>query len=521
MKNAGKKMLSVMTMTAIIGSGVTASMTSPFSELKAHASENEVSPVKPATPVLSTVITNETTEIKGTAFPGARILVQDEKYKNIATNIEIITDKDGNFTASIPKQEAGNTVLVFAKDTVTNQISISNYNIVKDVQVLALDAVARLFVANDPTGKIKESTDIAAIQKAQTQVDAMTDTTLKEAAQNDLNQAKAQLEATMSLTAMFIDGDVTGTITDELTEAALTESQTQIDKINNLTVKAELQAILDEAKAQWDAKNVVVKPDTPIVTTVITNETTEITGKSFAGAKILVQNEKYQNIATESHVIADENGDFTIAIPKQEVGDKVLVFARNVETNQTSISNFSVVKDAELFKGRVTPNDYTIGKDNYIKGTYTGDVKSIMVTVNGTEYRGGTITNGEFQFYALEKIKAVTDEVIIHVYNSAGEETDTKNVTLGKKEGVVTSGTLIAETFTLGDRNIVGTFTGDVAYAVVTINGETYKGGTFNEDGTFKFYAIDKIKSTDYQVTIQAFDKAGKLLDTQIVDVQK
>ncbi|MBA3927795.1 immunoglobulin-like domain-containing protein [Listeria rustica] len=320
---------------------------------------------------------------------------------------------------------------------------------------------------------------------------------------------------------MFNDGDVIGTITEDLTQADLAAAQTHIDSINNTTVKAELQAILDEAQAQWDAKNIIVKPDTPRLSTVITNETTEIKGKATPGMVILAQNNKYQNIATESNMISDENGDFTISISKQAVGDVVLVFARNVTTGQNSISNYSKVKDAEQFIGRVTPNDYFMGTDRYITGAYTGDMATITVTVNDTVYKGGTITNGEFNFYTLGKIKSAADEVIIHVYNSEGKLTDTKTVTVHAANVVVTKGTLAAETFTIGDKNIIGTFTGDVAYAVVTIDGVTYKGGTFSEDGTFKFYAIDKIKSIEYPVTMQAFNKSGKLLDTQTVNIQK
>ncbi|WP_430536755.1 immunoglobulin-like domain-containing protein, partial [Listeria rocourtiae] len=71
--------------------------------------------------------------------------------------------------------------------------------------------------------------------------------------------------------------------------------------------------------------------------------------------------------------------------------------------------------------------------------------------------------------------------------------------------------------YTVGDKNITGTYTGDVKSVVVTVNGTAYKGGTFNADGTFKFYALDKIKSADDVIAIQAFDKVGKVLDTQTI----
>ncbi|MBA3927793.1 Ig-like domain-containing protein [Listeria rustica] len=112
-------------MTAIIGSGVTVSITAPFTTTKVHASQNEATPEKPATLVLSTIITNETTEITGIAVPGAQILVQNNKYQNIAISTNVFADTNGNFTVTIPKQEIGNIVLVFAKDTTTKSVLVT------------------------------------------------------------------------------------------------------------------------------------------------------------------------------------------------------------------------------------------------------------------------------------------------------------------------------------------------------------------------------------------------------------
>ncbi|MBC1476090.1 cell wall-associated (serine) protease, partial [Listeria grandensis] len=132
-------------------------------------------------------------------------------------------------------------------------------------------------------------------------------------------------------------------------------------------------------------------------------------------------------------------------------------------------------------------------------------------------YKGGTVANGTFTFYAFDKIKNATDIVTIHAYDSVGELLDTKTLKVVTGVPVVTKGSItVNDMLVPGDKNITGTYTDDVHHVVVTVDDKDYKGGTF-VDGEFKFYAFDKITSASSTVTMQAFDKAGKVLDMKTV----
>lgn len=68
--------------------------------------------------------------------------------------------------------------------------------------------------------------------------------------------------------------------------------------------------------------------------------------------------------------------------------------------------------------------------------------------------------------------------------------------------------------YKVGDTNITGTYTGDVAKARILINGkEQAWGGSFS-GGTFSYYiGANKIKAGD-NVTISAYDSNVKDLDS-------
>lgn len=83
-----------------------------------------------------------------------------------------------------------------------------------------------------------------------------------------------------------------------------------------------------------------------------------------------------------------------------------------------------------------------------------------------------------------------------------------------------TTGTVAPDDFILGtSKYLEGTYTGDVAKVKLTVNGETYNGGTV-ADGKISIYAYGKIKTTEDDVTVTAYDKYGNPLDTQTVQVK-
>ncbi|EUJ42450.1 immunoglobulin-like domain-containing protein, partial [Listeria fleischmannii] len=176
--------------------------------------------------------------------------------------------------------------------------------------------------------------------------------------------------------------------------------------------------------------------------------------------------------------------------------------------------------------GTITANAFTIHQDKTVTGRLTGDVTSIGLVYNGTEYRGGTVnSDGTYSFYALNTITDKTKPAVMNGYDRNGNRIATSAITLydaqDSNSGIGT-GSMTAHNFVLGvDRNITGTFTGDVRSLGVTIGGVDYRGGSLNADGTFNFYAWDKIKNTTDAVVVNGYDRNGNRIATSAVSVTK
>lgn len=89
-------------------------------------------------------------------------------------------------------------------------------------------------------------------------------------------------------------------------------------------------------------------------------------------------------------------------------------------------------------------------------------------------------------------------------------------VSLSKKNEVVTQGTITADSYLVGgaDKYIHGTTTGDVAKVKMMVNGHLIDAQRLVEaDGSYKYYVGDQITSVNDSVTMIAYDAKGKELD--------
>ncbi|MBC1459369.1 immunoglobulin-like domain-containing protein, partial [Listeria newyorkensis] len=189
------------------------------------------------------------------------------------------------------------------------------------------------------------------------------------------------------------------------------------------------------------------------------------------------------------------NGTFTFyAFDKiKNATDVVTIHAYDSVGKLLDTKTLKVVTGVPVVtKGSITVNDMLVPGDKNITGTYTDDVHHVVVTVDGVEYKGGTFVDGEFKFYAFDKITSASSKVTMQAFDKAGKVLDTKTVKLVAPAGEnANKGAITLNTFTVGDKNITGTYSGDVKSVQVTVGETTYKGGTFT-DGEFKFYAFDK-----------------------------
>ncbi|WP_208422421.1 immunoglobulin-like domain-containing protein [Latilactobacillus fragifolii] len=206
------------------------------------------------------------------------------------------------------------------------------------------------------------------------------------------------------------------------------------------------------------------------------------------------------------------NGKFTYYVGEKTLSatDKVTMNAYDKDGNLLQENVPVVINQTPDTKGTITPSDYTVGNTN-ITGSYTGDVARARVTVNGVAQAwGGTFTNGQFNYYiGAGKIKA-GDTVTITAYDKDSKILDTKPVTVKAQN---TKGTITPSTYKVGDTDVTGSYTGDVAKARLAINGKMQAWGGDFTNGQFDYYiGAGKIKSGD-KVTITAYDKDGKVLD--------
>ncbi|WP_275400796.1 immunoglobulin-like domain-containing protein [Enterococcus faecium] len=210
-----------------------------------------------------------------------------------------------------------------------------------------------------------------------------------------------------------------------------------------------------------------------------------------------------------------DNGRFTFKVDKELIkrNTKVEVVAYNKDHEELDRKPVKVV--GEQLNGTITPDTYTIG-NQYITGSYTGDVKSATVYINGTALTpGGEFADGHFTYYVGNKIKS-GNNVTISAYSSYEEGhvllEGNVQVTINAPQK---QGTITPNAYTIGDSVITGTYTGDVRKAHLFINGNPSKwGGTF-ENGRFEFYVGNLIKKDDV-VTLDACTKNDQVLQAGV-----
>ncbi|MBC2240569.1 immunoglobulin-like domain-containing protein [Listeria booriae] len=392
-------------------------------------------------------------------------------------------------------------------------------------QEAAKKAVEGLFTNNDVNGTIKDSTNQAALNDAKNLVAAITDTAKKAGFEAQLAEAQKQVDvktaeaaelarqeaAEKAVKELFNSNDVTGTIKDNTNQAALNTAKNLVATITDTAKKAELEKAITEAQKQLADKETKVEV-TGKVNPFILHQDRYLSGTytgDITAISVDVNGKRYYGGTVNG-------GEFSFyALDKiANPGDVVII---NLYSADKVIQKSITVQIKEATK--VTQAAYNV-KDSNITGTFNNpDITKMNIVVNGTTYWGGTLTNGTFKFYALDKIKSATDEVTMNFYNAKNELIISKNLTITAP--VVTSGEITSATVTVGDKNIVGTFTGDIKSISVTIDGTTYNGGTIAADGTFKFYVADKRITADSVITIVGYDKAKTVLSEVTVAVSK
>lgn len=211
------------------------------------------------------------------------------------------------------------------------------------------------------------------------------------------------------------------------------------------------------------------------------------------------------------------NGTFNYNVDANLIGPNDVVTITAFDKNGRVLDENKPVK---IISGTFSPDEYVIGESKGITGTYTGDVHHFELYVNDFKVSdGGSAVGGTFNYYVQNGRIKEGDNVYLIAYDVNGNKLATEPV---KVSVYKSSGTITPDTYVLGSgKYITGTFTGDVSYAKVTVNGvELSPGGDFPTNGNeFTYYVDSLIRNTDADVTITAYDKNNNQLDSKKVHV--
>ncbi|MBC1373638.1 hypothetical protein HB847_14885 [Listeria booriae] len=409
-------------------------------------------------PTINTVTTDDTT-VTGTGIPGASVTV------TMDNSIEYtgIVKTDGTYSITIPKQAF--RTLVGVTQTLNNVTSAPIYVFVKQGKVA------------DPTINAV-TTDDTTVTGTGIPGASVTVTT------NDYKEYTGIVKT---------DGTYSITIPKQPVNTVATATQT----LNNVR-SGYAFVIITQGKVA-----------APTINGLTTDDTT-VTGTGIPGASVTVTANNKEYTGT-----VKTDGTYSITIPKQAVN--TVVTATQTLNNVTSSAVSTTVKAIPVVS-TLTANDFTVGTDNYIRGTYTGDIAKLAIEVNGVLQQTINATGSPYQYYAKGKVNTTTDQVYVIGYDATGKQLQKTKVNVKQP----TAGTITPNTFYLGKDNYVkGTLTGDVAKFSLTINGVEYTRINVTTAPNFQYYANNLITNVTDIVQINAYDASGKLLDTKPVTITK
>ena len=394
-------------------------------------------------------LTTESTQASGEAEPNATISIRVGETELASGRV----GSDGKYSVTIEKQQAGTVVTAQAR--------------LGDIESNIAE-----------TTVIREGIDETTISKLNTDSTSVTGT------------AEPNAEITIKAGDTVIangrvgsDGIYSLTIEKQPAGTVITAQATLNGISSNIA-----ETMVERATIAETTLNEVTTTDTTVSGTAEPNAQVEITiGDETKNATV------------------DSDGKFAVEIDPQAAGTMITAQA-SIDGMQSNIASTIVVNDPANTEGTITPDTYNVSSgEQFLRGTYTGDVASARVYVNGSSVRGGNFAEGAFEFFIGNRIQSVDDVVEIEALDQYGKVLDRTTVELTRD----LAGTITPDQYRVGETMITGTLTGDVNFARLVINGTASNawGGTFNADGTFSFYVANLgIKAGD-KVEIQALNR--------------
>ncbi|OJG58480.1 hypothetical protein RV08_GL001576 [Enterococcus mundtii] len=235
----------------------------------------------------------------------------------------------------------------------------------------------------------------------------------------------------------------------------------------------------------------------------------KVTGQGKAGDKIVITVDG-KEVGTGT---VKEDGTFEILTGtyRAKAGDVYAVQAFNSENAGSEITDVKVIATA----GKVNPDEYTIGDAN-VTGSYTGDVTSIAVFINGVNkgtISGASVKDGQFTYYVGKNIK-MGDVVTVVGYDKYGKRLDEKELTIYNKETIQTPS---VNDIYVGDTTVTGT--GQAGTTVYVKLGSTILGqAEVKEDGTFEVTIPAQKAGTELTILAKDDDEASESVTKMVMD---
>ncbi|WP_088840863.1 immunoglobulin-like domain-containing protein [Listeria sp. ILCC797] len=404
----------------------------------------------------------------GTAEPNATIVLKDQNNNQLATGR---VGSDGRYSLTIQKQMVGTVVTA----TVTQGGKTSSAFTTVTNEHIAQTTINPLNVdSRVATGTGEPNATIV----------------LKDQHNNQLASGRIASDGAYSLTipAQVAGTVVTATVTagDKTSNAHTTV--TQAAKSGTVTVKQDFYVGYDsriQAEVTGDVERVCL----------------EVNG---------VQQSK-----------VPVTGSFTYYAKNNITSINQTVYLVGLDSANRELDRARVnLKDGQLKIGAVSPNNFVVGTDAYVEGTYTGSVRKVGLSVNGTTLSKVPVeADGKFRYYARSNItNADTDEVFVIGYNSENTEVSRKKVDLYRPGSLGGTITVNPNYYAISDSYVEGTYAGNVKYVSLVVNGTEYSRTSVINTTTWRYYAKDKIATGD-TVSVKGYNAAGNVVDQKPVNV--
>ncbi|MBC1419592.1 Ig-like domain-containing protein, partial [Listeria fleischmannii] len=431
------------------GNTITASVTKNSQTLSASTVVTQAD----LAPTTINGLTNKSTIVTGNGEPGGTVTV-----KNGATTIGTATvQSNGTYSTTIPTQHVGDTVT--ASVTKNNKTSNISTTVVTQADLKQTTINDLTTTSTTVSGTAEPNATIVIKNSAGTEVASGTvgdngnySLTIAPQKYNDTITAMASLNGKTSISSTNVQDNSTPSkpnvnpFTDD--DTTLSGTGTPGDKIQFIIGDKTYMGIID---AEGHFAIVVPKlPGGTVVNVVEENPNngnrstpTEVTVRDTtlgeptiapvkAGdTKVIITGEPGATVVLttpdgdQTSKTADATGKATFNVEPAQAGSSYS--ATQTGANGKASPAATVTVTAVVTNGTITTNNFTLGKDKYVVGTYTGDVKSFRLTIDGTMYTGGATDSarGTYTFYALDKITK-TGSFKIEGLDASGRVLDTK-----------------------------------------------------------------------------------------------